>query len=189
MLPRWLFHCLVCVFCLLVAASGLELDRRDLQLVQTFDKVAGDWRVALGSPPAPDQRTDIAVVLITEDSLLDYDARSPIDRALLAELVRAVDQAAPRAIVFDIIFDRRARADDTLIDAIARAKAPVVLAAIDERVRDVVWVADSRPLAPHSPSHAAVREPASATRLVEGGRAPCWSRDVGAQDRPPAQWQ
>jgi adenylate cyclase len=136
-LSKWLFHCLVCIFCLLVAALGLELDRRDLQLVQTFDKVAGDWRVALGSPAALDQRADVAVVLITEDSLLDYEVRSPVDRALLAQILRSIDQAAPRTIVLDIIFDRRTRSDDELLEAIAHAKAPVVLAAIDERVRDI----------------------------------------------------
>lgn len=128
---------LLTFFCLVVASIGLELDRRDLHLLQTFDKMIGDWRIALGSPRAPDQRSDIAIVLVTEDSLLDYESRSPIDRTLIAELVRQIDRHEPRVIALDFIFDRVTGTDAILFDAIARAKTPIVLGAIDERVRDL----------------------------------------------------
>jgi hypothetical protein len=56
---------------------------------------------------------------------------------LLASLVRSIDAAEPQAIALDIIFDRRTRADAELIQALRIAKAPVVLGAVDERVRDI----------------------------------------------------
>jgi CHASE2 domain-containing sensor protein len=124
------------LYCLLVAGVGLELDRRDLALVHTFDKMVGDWRIVFGSPRAPDQRSDIAIVLVTEDSLDAYDSLMPIDRSLLAELVRAIDRAGPKAIGLDIILDRRTRADSELIAALKGAKTPVVLANVDERLTD-----------------------------------------------------
>ena len=86
-----------------VAAIGLVLHRADFAIVHTFDKHVGDWRIALGSPLAAAQRSDIAIVLITEETLLDYESRSPIDRALVGELVRAIDSAGPKAIGVDLI--------------------------------------------------------------------------------------
>ena len=117
----------------LIATIGLELDQQDIALVDTLDQYVGDWRIALGSPQAEDQRPDIAIVLVTEDTLLDYQSRSPIDRNLLAELVRAVDAARPRAIALDFIFDRANTSDSALIAAVRGATSPIILGTIDER--------------------------------------------------------
>lgn len=123
------------LFCMLIAAAGLLMNQYNLSMVDTLDKHIGDWRIALGSPRAPAQRSDIAVVLITEETLLDYESRSPIDRGLLAELIRAIDAGAPKAMALDLIFDRRTRSDDRLLAAIKEAKAPIVLGAIDRRIQ------------------------------------------------------
>ena len=117
----------------LITALGIGLQRIELPIVDTFDKHIGDLPVALGSPRATDQRLDIALVLITEDTLLDYETRSPIDRNLVAELIRTVDLADPRAIGIDLIFDRRTRHDASLLQAIRETKSPLVLGAIDRR--------------------------------------------------------
>ncbi|MBO0764816.1 MAG: CHASE2 domain-containing protein [Hyphomicrobiaceae bacterium] len=116
---------------------GVALYRADIDIVDTFDKHVGDWRIALGSPRAAAQRPDIAVVLITEETLLDYESRSPIDRGLVAELIRAVDAAEPKAIGVDLIFDRRTRQDTRLIEVLRQAKAPVVLGSVDARVANI----------------------------------------------------
>lgn len=118
---------IVALLAVLIAGLGVVLHRLDLPLVDTFDRNVGDWRIARGSPPAAAQRRDIAIVLITERTLLDYESRSPIDRALLSELVRAIDAASPKAIGLDFIFDRRTRHDEPLLAALREAKAPVVL--------------------------------------------------------------
>ncbi len=125
------------VFAMLVAGLAVVLNKLDLTAVDTLDKHVGDWRIALGSPRAAAQRRDIAIVIITEETLLDYESRSPIDRALLAELIRAIDLARPKAIGLDFIFDRRTRHDARLLAALREAKAPVVLGNIDERVTSI----------------------------------------------------
>jgi CHASE2 domain-containing sensor protein len=126
-------HGAALLFAVVVALIGLELDRRDLALVDTLDKHLGDRRIAYFSPRASDQREDIAIVLVTEETLLDYESRSPIDRGLLAEIVRAIDRAGPRAIALDFIFDRPTAVDQRLIAAIRGTRAPVILGAMDAR--------------------------------------------------------
>ena len=125
------------VFAVLTAIVGVVLHKLDLPLVDTLDKHLGDLRIAYGSPVAQAQRSDIAIVLITEDTLLDYESRSPIDRALVAELVRAIDSAHPKAIGLDLILDRRTRHDAQLIRALREAKTPIVLGAIDSRIQGI----------------------------------------------------
>ena len=121
-------------FSILVAALGVVLDALNVNAFDTVDKFVGDHRIAWLSPRAAAQRTDVAVVLITEETLLDYESRSPINRGLLAELIRTIDGAGPKAIGLDLIFDRKSSQDAALVAAIRTAKAPVVLGAIDERI-------------------------------------------------------
>ena len=94
-----------------------------------------DWRTLMFSRTAPEPRNDIAIVLISEDSVADYDYVSPVDRGLMAKLVRALDEAKPKAIGLDFIFDRKSENAKTqaLIDAIKTARTPVVFGAIDKR--------------------------------------------------------
>lgn len=117
-----------------IALAGIVLNRHDISLVDTLDKHLGDWRIALGSPRAKEQRKDIAVVLVTEETLLDYESRSPIDRILIAELVRALDAAGAKVIALDFLFDRHSRHDSHLLAALRETRAPVVLTAIDRRI-------------------------------------------------------
>lgn len=108
------------------------LSRFDL-LWEAPDKWTYDWRTALFSQRAEEQRSDIAVLLIDEEGYETYPVRSPVDRALLAELIRAVDSAGAKAIGIDIILDQATAKDDILIAAIQEARAPVIMGAIDER--------------------------------------------------------
>lgn len=94
-----------------------------------------DWRTLLFSQSAPEPRKDIAIVLISEDSVAEYDYISPTDRGMLARLVRALDEAKPKAIGLDFFFDRKSDPVKTaeLIEAIKHARTPVVMGAIDKR--------------------------------------------------------
>lgn len=130
----WLTRGLIAVvFAVLVGWIGIWLEDKGFAFVDTFDKHVGDLPIAYGSTVAKGQRGDIAVVLITEDTLAGYDARSPVDRRLIAELVRAIDSAGPKAIGVNFIFDRTTPHDADLIQALRQAQAPVVLSAIDDR--------------------------------------------------------
>lgn len=96
---------------------------------------SADWRTALLSDRATTLHPDVAVVLINEETLEEYPYSSPIDRGLLAKVVRGLDAAKARVIGLDVFFAKRTEdvKDEDLVTAIRDAKAKVVLGALDER--------------------------------------------------------
>ncbi len=117
----------------LIAAGQLRL------LPSAPDQWTYDWRTYFLADQPARPRQDIAVVVIGEDSLAQYPTISPLDRGLLAALVRALDEAGARVIGLDIIFERETdpAQTDALISAIRQARTPVVLGAIDESVSGI----------------------------------------------------
>lgn len=103
-------------------------------LPEAPDKFIYDWKVSLFSTKIVSQRQDIAIVYIDEASLANYPYKSPIDRALIASLIKAIDQAKPKAIGIDIIFDRPTELDrdEALLSTIQQTKAPLVLIGTDK---------------------------------------------------------
>jgi adenylate cyclase len=98
----------------LIAASWASL------LPEAQDRALYDWRSYYLTSPAEAQRNDIALVLINEDSLTNYPALSPVDRGLIAELVRTIDTAGAKIIGLDFLVDR-SQSDgrhQALVDAI-----------------------------------------------------------------------
>ena len=113
----------------LVAASRAKL------LPAAPDKFTYDWRTYLLAEQAPHPRDDIAIIRIDERSLTGYNYVSPIDRGLIAEIVKRVDEAGAKAIGLDVIVDRptEPQKDAALAEAIRQAHAPVILGAVDGR--------------------------------------------------------
>ncbi|WP_170937206.1 MULTISPECIES: CHASE2 domain-containing protein [Rhodomicrobium] len=101
------------------------------------DEWTYDWRTFFFSPTAPQTSRDIALILINEESMADYDYISPVDRGLTAKLIKGLDAAGPKVIGLDFIYDRKSEPAKTeaLIEAIKTAKSPIVFGAIDRRVR------------------------------------------------------
>lgn len=93
-----------------------------------------DWRTAFLSYRAPSQHQRIAIVAINDSTLKDYNS-SPIDRGLLASIVKAIDGAGARAIGIDVFFLKKTEPekDAALAAAVHDAKARIILGAIDER--------------------------------------------------------
>jgi CHASE2 domain-containing sensor protein len=106
-------------------------------LFNSFEYWTADWRTALLADKAKRQHPDLAVVLVDEVSLTGLAYRSPIDRALLAGLVKSIDEAGARVIGLDFIFDQATEPakDNMLLETIKGASAKVVLGGLDERVR------------------------------------------------------
>jgi adenylate cyclase len=119
----------------MLIAAVLLLASRAGVLPEAPDQFTYDWRTLLFSDTARETRRDIAVVLITEDSLTGYPYISPVDRELLADVVRKVDAGRPKAIGLDFIFDRPTEPvkDAALKDALRSAQSTVILGAIDGR--------------------------------------------------------
>lgn len=71
----------------------------------------------------------IVVVAITEESLKDDQALSPIDRRFLARVITAVDSAAPAVVGLDVLFDRPTQpaSDLVIIKALRSLRAPLVM--------------------------------------------------------------
>ncbi len=101
-----------------------------------FDHTMGDVRIANLSDRLPSQHPRVAIVRINDETLKDYKVRQPIDRALLARLVEAIDEAGAKAIGIDLLFTQVIPPDNegALLEALRRAKARIVLAAADERI-------------------------------------------------------
>lgn len=93
------------------------------------DKFIYDWKASFFSTRVNYQRKDIALVYVDDDSLSSYPYKSPIDRALIASLLREIDSANPKAIGIDLIFDRPTedKRDDALIKVLEAIRSPVVL--------------------------------------------------------------
>jgi CHASE2 domain-containing sensor protein len=95
---------------------------------------SADLRTAFLSRQLDKQHDRIAMVEITNDTLESYPYLSPIDRKLLADLIRTIDASEPKAIGLDFVFDHATERskDDELLQAIRDAHAPIVLGALDD---------------------------------------------------------
>ena len=71
-----------------------------------FEHAMADVRTVAASDQLPSQHPHVAIVGITDQTLNDSRAVLPIDRALLARLVDAVDAAGAKVIGIDVLFYR-----------------------------------------------------------------------------------
>ena len=90
----------------------------------------GDVILFAGGGTAAEQREDIVILTITEETLAAFPYRSPIDRGFLAALIRRISATGPKAIGIDILFDGPSDPvkDADLLAAIDEASSPVILA-------------------------------------------------------------
>jgi len=111
---------------LTIALSLVLGNRPPLTALETF---ARDVRLSRAWPSRP-LDSDIVVVAVTDKSLASYPYLSPIDRALLAQLLQTVDQAKPKVVGLDVLLDRPTHPErDAILAATLRQfKTPLVLA-------------------------------------------------------------
>ncbi|MEE8348853.1 MAG: adenylate/guanylate cyclase domain-containing protein [Acidobacteriota bacterium] len=85
---------------------------------------------------------DIVIVAIDETSLSEFDdlyqLRWPWPRSVHGELIRILNEAGARAIIFDVIFagESYPEEDDLMAAAIAESRVPVILGATEDQVTD-----------------------------------------------------
>lgn len=124
------------VVCCALALIAKYLGEVGLLEIDPLEDRVGDRRIVWSAKHAERQRSDIALVTVTESTLRDYLYVSPIPRGILAALVAEIDEAGPTAIGLDFIVERRSSEDQDLTKAIANAKHPVVLGTLDDRYGD-----------------------------------------------------
>lgn len=80
--------------------------------------------------PAATQSEAVVLLTIDEDALATLPFRSPISRAFLADVLRALAAKKPRAVGIDVLFDQPTipAQDQDLLDVLATYPAPVVVA-------------------------------------------------------------
>jgi CHASE2 domain-containing sensor protein len=124
--PKVIFKLLALAFLL---ASVVTLSSQKIGIIDAIEHWTGDWRTALSARKVSAQHDAVVLVLIDEKTLeLDgTEVREPTDRSLIASLVRAIDEASPKAIGLDFIFDQKTKSDTGLVQALREAQAPVVL--------------------------------------------------------------
>lgn len=102
--------------------------------IKAAEHWTADWRTALFSHRNPSQDKNVALVLVSEETIADAAVRIPLDRHLTAKIIRAIASAKPTAIGVDFIYARptTSDADSDLMSAIKSAGVPVVLGTVNE---------------------------------------------------------
>ena len=104
-----------------------------MQLVRVAENHFGDLRISLLTLPRP-QSANIAVVLINEDTLATLPYRSPLDRALIADLLIQLDNLSVAAIGLNVVFDRptEIEKDRYLYNTFRNIDIPVIVSALSD---------------------------------------------------------
>ena len=100
--------------------------------VQLVENIVDDLRVVAMTGNQP-QHDDIVIATITEDTLSNFPYRSPVNRAFLADLVKALEAKGAKAIGIDILFDTPTdpEADQYLFATLAEAQVPIAVSYAD----------------------------------------------------------
>jgi adenylate cyclase len=70
----------------------------------------------------------VVMITYTDDTLINTQVRSPLDRRILADALKNLDKLGAKAIAIDIIVDQPTPNDDYLVDAFRSMKTPTYLA-------------------------------------------------------------
>ncbi len=118
---------------LLAAVVVAVLAARYTSPLRLVENRLADATVTLLSPPRPPSQR-LVVVTITDATLAGLPYRSPLDRALLSEVLTTLQAKGVRVIGLDVLLDRptEPRKDALLRSTMATLDVPVVLAALGE---------------------------------------------------------
>ena len=76
-----------------------------LTFLSSLENIAADIRVSALQPPAP-QSKDVVIAAINEETLSQFQYRSPVDRAFLANLLKTLEKKGAKAIAVDVLLDQ-----------------------------------------------------------------------------------
>jgi adenylate cyclase len=99
-----------------------------VDLASDAERALYDLRFAAKAQRTLAQDERITLVTYNDDTLAQLGKRSPLDRAMLAQALRAIDAMHPRAIGIDILIDQAQPEDDELLAAFRSLHTPTFLA-------------------------------------------------------------
>ncbi len=115
---------------LLFLLAGLYLARFAwaLPVASEVERAMYDLRFGTQAERTLEQDDRIVLVTYNDETLAQLGKRSPLDRAMLARALTAIDGMNPRAIGVDILIDQAQPEDDALIAALRAMRTPTWLA-------------------------------------------------------------
>jgi adenylate cyclase len=113
----------------IVLLLGIFVARYSWQipLVSDAERALYDIRLMLTTPRA-EQDPRVLMVTYTDDTLINTQVRSPLDRKILADALRNLDRLSAKAIAIDVIVDQPTPNDDYLIQTFRGLRTPTFLA-------------------------------------------------------------
>lgn len=119
---RLILTALLMAVALLVARYSFAMP-----LIVDAERALYDLRATVGAPHVgQDQR--ITMITYTDEVLVARRIRSPLDRQLLAEALKVLDEAGAKSIGIDILFDQPADHDDALQAQLRAMRTPTFIA-------------------------------------------------------------
>jgi len=111
-----------------VAALLAFLSVHYLSFLHSLENKANDIRTAALQKAMP-QDKNIVVVAINEETVTQFQYRSPVDREFLANLLKNLDKKGAKVIGLDILIDQATeeKKDQLLKKTIAELKTPLVV--------------------------------------------------------------
>lgn len=100
----------------------------DLPLASDAERALYDLRFDREATRTVTQNEQIVLVTYNDDTLAELGKRSPLDRAMLARALRAIDGMGARAIGIDILIDQAQPEDPELIQTFRQMRTPTYLA-------------------------------------------------------------
>jgi adenylate cyclase len=119
---------LIATLLLLVAALYIARHSWSLPLSGDAERALYDLRFVQAADRVDQQDPRITMVTYTDETLLNLQKRSPLDRKTLAQALRALDAMNPKAIGIDILFDQPQDEDEELIATFRAMKTPTRVA-------------------------------------------------------------
>jgi adenylate cyclase len=113
---------------LLAAAVYVARYSWNLPLLGDGERALYDLRFVQAAERTKDQDPRITLVTFNDETLRDLDKRSPLDRRMIAQTLRALDQFRPKAIGIDILFDQPQAEDEELKETLRNMRTPVHIA-------------------------------------------------------------
>jgi adenylate cyclase len=115
---------------ILFIAAGLYVARynADIPLASDAERALYDLRFVRSAERLLQQDDRIVLVTYNDETLQQLGKRSPLDRHMLAEALRAIDAMRPRAIGIDILIDQAQPEDAELVQTFHAMRTPTFLA-------------------------------------------------------------
>ena len=121
-LARLLFTAMMFLLAVLVARFSWYLPLTDFAERGLYDTRSYAFVERVEQDPR------ILLVEYSDQTLIEAKKRSPLDRGMLADALKKLDQLGPKAIGIDIIFDQPQDEDPLLIETLRAMKTPTAIA-------------------------------------------------------------